>query len=230
MSSLYPFLLCNILFLPWHINISNSSTQDAGNQALLLPSSAWQHMYPVPTGLWVEKLVNSSSTGTESRDSARIQSWQKNPWHARNIMTRLTAQSFAALVRRSTSAFESSDRELWTSSKGHKSSRFHKCTVCINNTSSKDLIRKIQFIKRAAISFFNYIFFSYARIARQRLGCISEPSTLCCSVKHPSVVEGMALVKKLGLKEMLENMLWSFWAITVHANGLITDLEQNGKS
>lgn len=71
----------------------------------------------------------------------------------------MTAQSFAALVRRSTSAFESSDLALWTSSKGYKSSRFHKYTVCINNTSSKDLIRKLQFIKRAPISFFNYEFF-----------------------------------------------------------------------
>lgn len=210
-SSLFPFSLCKNLFPPSDVNTSDSSMLDAGNQAFLLPNPAWQPARPhllLPATL-SEELGSSFSTGRESRDVARTPEPRKNPWHTSGIRKCLAAQASAACVRKSTGAFELSDLMLWESSKG---SKFHKCTGYTNRTSSKDLIRKLQFIKRSPISYFNY-FFSYARIAGWRLGCISEPSTLCCSLKHLSVIEGPVLVKKLFLKKLSGNILWSFWAI-----------------
>lgn len=163
LSSLFPFLLCKNLFLPRHVNTSNPSTWDAGNQALLLPNPARQPVHSdllLPTGLWEEELGSSFSTGRESRDDARIPELRKNPWHASEIMKCLAAQASAALVRRSTGALEASDLVLWASSKGSESSRFHKYTGYTSCTSSKGLIRKLQLTKRASISYFNYMFFS----------------------------------------------------------------------
>lgn len=143
--------------------MSNSSTQDAGNQALLLPNTAQPPVHPellLLTGLREEELGSSFTTGRESRDGARIPGLRKNPWHTSdmNCLAAQTFAAFAALVRRST--LSQSDLLLQASSMGSKSSRFHKHTGYTNHTSSKDLIRKLQFIKRAPIIYFNYVFFS----------------------------------------------------------------------
>lgn len=164
LSSLFSFPLCKSLFLPRHVKMSNSSTQDAGNQALLLPNTARPPVHPdllLLTGLREEELGSSFTTGRESRDGARIPGLRKNPWHTSDIMNCLAAQTsaaFAALVRRST--LSQSDLPLQASSMGSKSSRLHKRPGYTNHTSSKDLIRKLQFIKRAPIIYFNYVFFS----------------------------------------------------------------------
>lgn len=101
LSSLFPFLLCKNLFLPCHINTSNSSTRDAGNQALLPPNPAWQPAHPdllLPTGLREEEELGSSfSIGKECSDGAKIPELRKNAWHTSEIMKCLAAHAFAAL-------------------------------------------------------------------------------------------------------------------------------------
>lgn len=179
--------------------MSNSSTQDAGNQALLLHNPVHPDTHLL-TGLW-EELGSCFSTRENLGMVPEYQSWGKNASHTSEIMRCLIAQFFAALDKRSTGAFEPSDVVSCAS-------RFHKCTG-YTNPSSKGLIRKLPFIIRAPISYFNYTFFFYTRIVRQRLWPISEPSILCCSVKHPSVIGGIAMVEKPFLKKLSEDILRS---------------------
>lgn len=169
------------------------------------------------TGLWKQELGCSFSTGRKSRDPAGIQKLRKTPWHISKFMDGevFGCLGFCCLKQKENWCLWATWTAIMGKQQGSKSSGFHKCTGYPKHISSKDLIRKLPFIKRASIGYFNHMWgFFLCQDSRAKIWMHIGAKHFVLLSKNPSVFEGIALVEKLLFEKPSEIILWSgAWVI-----------------